>query len=66
MSTTWKGEVSRTILNIFRSYNGIDVLILPCLEELYEKTFVVPYVIHIVNENLLFDVLSVVIIPIKP
>ena len=29
---------------IFRLYNEIDVLKLPFLEELYEKTFVVPYV----------------------
>ena len=44
MGNMWKGEISRTILNIFRPYNGIDVLKLPFLEELYEKTFVVPYV----------------------
>ena len=45
MGNTWKGEISRTILNIFRPNNGIDVLELQFLEELYEKTFVVPYVI---------------------
>ena len=39
-----EGEISRTILNIFRAYNRIDVLKLPFLEELYEKTFVMPYV----------------------
>ena len=44
MSNRWKGEISRTILNLFRAYNGIDVLKLPFLEELYEKTFLVPYV----------------------
>ena len=44
MGDRWKGEISRTILNLFRPYNGIDVLKLPFLEELYEKTFVVPYV----------------------
>ena len=44
MGNRWKGEISRTILNIFRPYNRIDVLKLPVLEELYEKTFVVPYV----------------------
>ena len=32
---------------MFRTYNGIDVLKLPFLEELYEKTFVVPYVLEI-------------------
>ena len=37
-------EISCTILNIFRPYKGIDVLKLPFLEELYKKTFVVPYV----------------------
>ena len=36
----WKSEVSRTILNIFRPYNGRDVIKLPFLEELYEKTSV--------------------------
>ena len=40
----WKGEISHTILNKFRPYNGINVLKLPFLEELYEKTLVVPYV----------------------
>ena len=44
MGNKWKDEISRTILNIFRPYNGTDVLKLPFLEELYEKTFVVPYV----------------------
>ena len=44
MGNRWKDEISRTILNIFPPYNGIDVLKLPFLEELYEKTFVVPYV----------------------
>ena len=44
MGNKWKGEISRTILNIFRPYNGIEILKLPFLEELYEKTFVVPYV----------------------
>ena len=44
MDNTWKSEISRTILNIFRPYKGIDILKLPFLEELYEKTFVVPYV----------------------
>ena len=43
MGNRWKGEISRTMLNIFRPYNGIDILKLPFLEELYEKTFVVPY-----------------------
>ena len=44
MGNTWKAEISRTILNVFRLYNGIDVLKLSFLEELYEKPFVVPYV----------------------
>ena len=44
MGNAWKVEISHTTLNIFRPYNGIDVLKLPFLEELYEKTFVVPYV----------------------
>ena len=44
MGDRWKGEILCTILNIFRPYNGIDVLKLPFLEELYEKTFVVSYV----------------------
>ena len=44
MGNRWKGEISCTILNIFRPYNGIDILKFPFLEELYEKTFVVPYV----------------------
>ena len=43
MGNRWKAEISRIILNIFRPYNGIDVLKLPFLEELFEKTFVVPY-----------------------
>ena len=46
MDNTWKAEISRTILDIFRPYNGIDVLKLPFLEERYEKTFVVPYVLQ--------------------
>ena len=45
MSNTWKGEISRTILNIFRPYNGIDIFKLPFLEQLYEKNFVVPYIL---------------------
>ena len=44
MGNRWKGEISSIILNIFRPYNGIDVLKLPFPEELYEKTFVMPYV----------------------
>ena len=44
MGNRWKGEISRTIPNIFRPYKGIDVLKLAFPEELYEKTFVVPYV----------------------
>ena len=44
MSNTWKDKISRTILNIFRPYNGIDILKLPFLEELYEKACLVPYV----------------------
>ena len=44
MGNRWKGETSRTTLNIFRPYNGIDILKLPFLEGQYEKTFVVPYV----------------------
>ena len=44
MGNRWKGEISRTILNIFRPYNGMDVLKLSFLEELYEKTFVVLYI----------------------
>ena len=48
MDNRWKREISRTILSLFRSYNGIDVLKLAFLEELYEKTFVVPYVVEIV------------------
>ena len=45
MGNKWKAEISRTTLNIFRPYNGMDVLKLPFLEELYEKIFLVPYVI---------------------
>ena len=44
MDNRWKDKISHTILKIFRTYNRIDVLKLPFLEELYEKTFVVPYV----------------------
>ena len=44
MGNMWKVEISRTILNIFRPYNGIDVFKLPFLEELCEKKFVVSYV----------------------
>ena len=44
MGNRWKDEISHTILNMLRTYNGIDVLKLPFLEELYEKIFVVPYV----------------------
>ena len=44
MGNMWKAEILRTILNILRHYNGIDFLKLPFLEELYQKTFVVPYV----------------------
>ena len=51
MGSRWKGEISRTILNIFRPYNGIDAFKLRFLEGLYEKTFVVPYVIEM---NLLY------------
>ena len=47
MNNTWKVEISRTILNIFRPYNGTEVHKLPFLEELYEKRFVVPYVVTI-------------------
>ena len=49
MGNAWKGEISRTILNMFRPYNGIDVLKLSSLEELYEKKFcgACPYVIYI-------------------
>ena len=47
MGNRWKGKISRTILNIFRSYNGVGVLKLPFLEELYDKTFVVSYVYNI-------------------
>ena len=45
MGNRWKVEVSRTILNIFRPYNGIDIVKLPFLEELHEKAFVVPYAV---------------------
>ena len=44
MGNTWKAEILRTILNMFSPYDRIDVLKLSFLEELYEKTFVVPYV----------------------
>ena len=44
MGNWWKSEISRAILNIFRLYNGIDIFKLPFLDELYEKTFVVPHV----------------------
>ena len=47
MGNRWKGEISRTIQNLFRFYNGIDILKLLFLEELYQKTFVVPYVLEI-------------------
>ena len=50
MGNTWKGEISRTILNIFRPYNGIDVLKLSLLKELYEKTFVMPYVVLLMGK----------------
>ena len=46
MGNRRKGEISRTILNILRSYNEIVVLRLPFLEELYENIFVVPYIIE--------------------
>ena len=46
MGNRWKSEISRTILNIFRSYNVIDFVKLPFPEELYEKTFVVLYVLQ--------------------
>ena len=49
MGNRWKDEISHTILNIFRPYNGIDDLKLPFLEELYEKTFVVSYVISAIS-----------------
>ena len=42
MGNRWKGEISRTILNIFRLYNRIDVLKLPFLEEFYEKLLECP------------------------
>ena len=32
MGNTWKAEILRTILNIFRPYKGLDVLRLPFLE----------------------------------
>ena len=44
MGDRQKGEISGTILNTFRPYNRIDILKLPFLEEVYEKTFVVPLV----------------------
>ena len=43
MGNRWKGEISPTVLKIFRPYNGIDILKLSFLEELYEKGFVVLY-----------------------
>ena len=55
MGNRWKAEVSTTILNIFRPYNGIDVLKLPFLEELYEKTFVVSYVFYCDLQQLFID-----------
>ena len=55
MGNRWKSEISRTILNIFRPHKAIDVLKLPFLEELYEKSFVVTYalfyVIHLKNKS---------------
>ena len=54
MINMWKAEISRTILNIFRSYNGMHVLKFLFLQELYEKTFVVPYVVFF----LIFIILS--------
>ena len=44
MGNTWKVEISHTVQKICRPYNGIDVFQLPFLEELYEKTFIVPFV----------------------
>ena len=55
MGNKWKGKISRTILNIFRFYNRIDVLKLPFLEEPYEKTFV-PYVKWTLLEILIIDI----------
>ena len=52
MGNRWKSEVSRTILNIFRPYNGIGVPKLRFLEELFEKTFVMPYVEDESNEGI--------------
>ena len=46
MCTRWEDEIWHTILNMFKPYNGIDVLKLPFLEELYEEAFVVPYVVE--------------------
>ena len=40
-----KRESGANFTCIFGPSNGIDVLKLPFLEELYEKTFVVPYVL---------------------
>ena len=64
MGNRWKGEISRTILNIFRLYNRMDVFKFLFLEELYEKTFVVPYVIsrnHFkISPNFLDKVIRVV------
>ena len=53
MGNTWKAEILRPILNMFSPYDRIDVLKLSFLEELYEKTFVVPYVIDSYNEEVL-------------
>ena len=39
MDNTWKDEISRTILNLFRAYKGTDVRKLPFPEELYERNF---------------------------
>ena len=46
MGNRWKDEIWRPILNLFGPYNGIDLLKLPFLEDLYEKTFLVPYVLE--------------------
>ena len=52
VGNTWKAEIWLTILNIFRPYNGIDVLKLLFLEELHEKTSVVPYVHNLRCESI--------------
>ena len=49
MGNRWKDEISCAVLTIFRPYNGIDVLKLPFLEELYEKAFIVPYAQYVFN-----------------